>query len=286
MAQSIYSPRTLNDNWFEDRQHAPEALSATSNLHKKTPRSFETDLAHVGEKYDVLTRVSRMPPRVSYALPMDGITQKLRTSTVDFADPKSRPEFSARGRVAAPSVINTANAPVCPPEQRPVPGPRSGFGAALQRHDEDPGRRFYNTTHCDFYGEGSHRHTPRCDPCYEDQAGLHSAREEQKVSGRKLGKLCGEHLQESQDPAANSRTQRSWLYREDPGLRHLEQGGTRQPPLSTDTALSLPMGEGGIGKVRADAIERKGQLYRVAANITRGRGPSNEKSGVRVFTDD
>ena len=39
-----------------------------------------------------------------------------------------------KGKALAPTMITTANAPVCPPETRELPGPRSGFGAHINRH--------------------------------------------------------------------------------------------------------------------------------------------------------
>ena len=39
-----------------------------------------------------------------------------------------------KGKALAPTMITTANAPVCPPETRELSGPRSGFGAHINRH--------------------------------------------------------------------------------------------------------------------------------------------------------
>mmetsp|Transcript_99215 Transcript_99215/g.289532 ORF Transcript_99215/g.289532 Transcript_99215/m.289532 type:complete len:284 (+) Transcript_99215:49-900(+) len=282
MIHNAYSPRTLNGNWLEDRHQPGEALTATGQLHKKSPRAFETDLAFVCDRYDVLQRVSRMPHRVTYAMPDDGFNAKTRTSTVDYQDPKARPEFS-KVRDVASCMINTANAPVCPPEQRPVPGPRSGFGAAVKRHAENHDVRLFNTAMGDFYGPPTHRHPPRPDPCDEPPAGINSQEEEQRVPGRRVGRLCAECLKESPDPAVDTRTQRSWLYHADPSLRHAEGGGARPPQAPADNPLSLPLGDGAMSKVRADFRDRQGRLYRTGTAITKGKSP---RSGVKVFTDD
>lgn len=282
MALNIYSPRTLNGNWFEDRLQPQEALSATSRFHERSPRDFETDLARLGEKYDVLPRVSRMPPRVSYAAPDDGFSIRFRTSAVDFADPKSRTEF-VKGKVTSPCMINTANAPVCPPELRPLPGPLSGFGAAINRHGEGHGQHSFNTTNGDFYGPPTHRHPPRPDPCEEPRAGLGTEQEEQKVQSKRLGRLCAEKYTASTDPAVDTRTQRSWLYNEDPPLRHVERGGAAPPLSARDNALSLPLGDGHISKVRADYRERQGRLFRTGTEITKAK---EQLAGVKIFLDD
>mmetsp|Transcript_74433 Transcript_74433/g.144150 ORF Transcript_74433/g.144150 Transcript_74433/m.144150 type:complete len:302 (+) Transcript_74433:64-969(+) len=281
MAQNIYSHRTLNSNWFEDRLQHPEALTAIHSLHDAKPRPFETDLAHLGEKYDVVVRQARMAPRKTYSFPDDGFNEKLRTSSVDYADPRTRTEFSW-GLTPAPPMINTSNAPVCPPETRPLPGPISGFGAAISRHDYNThGRRSFSTTNGDFYGHPTHRHRHRRDPVEEPSAGMTSEREEQKVEAKGIGKLTGETYKESSDPKDDTRTQRSWLYQEDPALQYIHHGGPKPPPPEKDNELSLPLGIGNMSTQRANMRDRGGRLFRAGASITARRPP-----GISVFLDD
>ncbi|OLP86228.1 hypothetical protein AK812_SmicGene32697 [Symbiodinium microadriaticum] len=83
-----YNLKVLNDNWFEvalrtdaspPELSVPTPASRSPELNKntrKTARAYETDLAYIGERYDVLSRISRMPPRPSYALPEDGFNEQ------------------------------------------------------------------------------------------------------------------------------------------------------------------------------------------------------------------
>lgn len=281
MATGIYSLRTLNDNWFEDRLQPAGSLSATGPIERKKARAIEPDLAYIGERYDVLARVSRVPPRISYATPDDGFNEKLRTSLVDFAHPRSRPEFAKRG-ISAPPMITTANAPVCPPERRPLPGPRSGFCAVLNHHREDHDQRFWNTANGDFFGEGPRKRSTKAEPSVLHPAGTTTEWEEDRVLGMKVGKLCGEALSETTNPATDTRTQRAWMPGMDPALRNIEYGGARRIPPSTDNALSLPLGKGAMSKVRADLKDRQGRLYRTATTITKGNGC---RYGIAIFQD-
>mmetsp|Transcript_23480 Transcript_23480/g.47537 ORF Transcript_23480/g.47537 Transcript_23480/m.47537 type:complete len:215 (+) Transcript_23480:102-746(+) len=208
--------------------------------HGKTARPYETDLAYIGERYDVLSRIARHDPKPSYATPDDGFNEKSRTSSVDFAHPRSHPEFF-KAHDSAPVLITTENAPVCPPERRPLPGPRSGFGACISRHGENHDQRFLNTTTGDYFGgEGVRRPQPKPDPSTLRPAGT-----------------C-------LDPLADSKKGRS--------LTH----------SASDSALSLPMGDGAMVKVRADLAARKGRLYRQATYITKGK---QHRPGVSLFQD-
>lgn len=285
MAVGVYSLRTLNDNWFEDRYQPEGSLSITGALQKKTARPYETDLAYIGERYDVLARVSRVPPRPSYALPEDGFNEKSKTSLIGFADPRSRPEYG-KGKATAPSMITTENAPVCPPEKRELPGPRSGFGAHIHRHEDNHDQRLFNTTHGDFYGEvnvGSRTRTQRSDPAESRAAGVSTEHEEARTQGLRVGILCGEAFSDTNNPGSDTRTQRTWLYQPDASLRNLHYGGTRPNIPAKDSELSLPLGEGSMSKIRADLKERKGRLFRTATTITKGKG---SRPGISIFQDE
>lgn len=286
----VFNRKTLNDNWVEDRCHTEEGLSATGNYHKRCAREYETDLAFISDRYDVLSRTKRMPPRPSYAIPDDGFKETETTQKGDFRNPRAHPMFASKS-ASTPALINTANAPVCPPEKRELKGPNSGFGSAMDRHGKEEGQFFFATTHTDFYG--SHpspsvvgtlrRKEARRDPALHLSSGLGTEHEETKGSGMKCGKLCGENHCESSNPACDTRTQRSWMPGCDPGLTHIHHGGSRKQPPKEDNHLSLPLGDGAMAKIRADLKARDGRLFRAGTIITKGAAP---RSGFAVFQDD
>jgi len=282
MATGVYSLKTLNDNWFEDRGQPAGTLAATGPLHESTARAYETDLAYIGERYDVLARISRVPNRPSYATPDDGFREKGTTHLGDFSDPKTRAGFTTK-KSSAPRMIHTGNAPVMPPEQRELPGPQEGFGCALKRHESNHEQRFWATANGDFFGgEHSRKPRPRMEPSAGEHSGVSTEYEEKRPQGLRVGKLCGETFNESNDPSLNTRTQRAWLYQSDAALQNIHLGGTRPAAPTVDNHLSLPLGEGAMAKVRADLKERKGRLFRTATHITKGAG---QRSGVSIFND-
>uniref|UniRef100_A0A7S2AI01 Uncharacterized protein n=1 Tax=Alexandrium andersonii TaxID=327968 RepID=A0A7S2AI01_9DINO len=212
-----------------------------AHLEGKTARPYETDLAYIGERYDVLSRIARHPNKPSFAIPDDGFNEKCRTSSVDYAHPRTHKEFF-KAHDSAPVIITTENAPVCPPERRPLPGPRSGFGASIGRHGENHEQRFLNTTTGDYFGgEGVRRPPPPKDPSTLRPAGI------------------------SLDPLGDIGKGRSKILRS-----------------ASDSALSLPLGDGAMVKIRADLEARKGRLYRQATYITKGK---QHRPGVSVFQD-
>lgn len=281
----VYNRKTLNDNWVEDRCHREEYLSATGNFHKRNARNYETDLAYIGDRYDVLSRISRMPQRESYATPDDGFREKTSTHLEAFQNPRGHPMF-AKKNLSAPCLINTANAPVCPPEKRELKGPGSGFGAAISRHEKEHDKRFWSTTHSDFYGAAGGTRKgleARREPSSLHPCGIGSEHEETKGSGMKCGRLCGENHCESTDPARDTHTQRSWIPGVDPALTHIHHGGSRKLPPKEDNHLSLPLGEGSQSKIRADLKARGGRLGRTGTIITK---EPHKRSGYAIFQDD
>jgi len=251
VSPGVYSRKTLNDNWVEDRHHSEEALTATGNIHKKAARGYETDLAYIGDRYDVLSRISRMPPRPSYATPDDGFNEKVTTNISDFMHPRSHPMFATK-KHSSPALINTANAPVCPPEKRPLKGPDSGFGAGISRHQKDHESRFWNTTSTDFYGGSGQRRDPKKEPSVHQSAGVSSEFEENRGTGKKCGQMSGEN--------------ECWMPGVDPHIHH----GAKKAMPREDNHLSLPIGDGAMSKIRADLKERQGRLYRTGTSITKG----------------
>lgn len=293
MASNLYNPKTLDGNWFEDRSQPEGGLTAMGPLDQKFVRNYETDIAYIGERFDVCARVGRVPCRPSYAIPEDGFNEVLSTNKADLADPKCRSDWG-KGKATAPRMITTENAPVRPPEQRDLPGGRSGFGAHINRHGDAHDKSFFDTCMGDYFGYGpGHRAGQKSCPSTLLAAGLKSEHEENKSTGMKVGVLCGESFNESFDPAKNTKGQRSWLYQPDASLRNIEYGaaatltttGTRRTLPKTDSSLSLPLGAGAMAKVRSDLAERKGRLGRVATEITKNRENKAHRSGVSIFMD-
>jgi len=284
-AVGTYGQKTLNGNWFEDRVQPAGSLTVLGSIDSKTTRPYETDIAYIGERYDVLSRISRMPQRESYATPDDGFREKGCTSKVDFAPPRSRKEFVFH-TPAQPRLISTESVPeVSFEERRPIPGTKRGFGSVLNRHEDGHEQRFFNTTNGDVYGEAGPRvlRGQRSDPInFRRSAGTNTADDENRAEGIAVGCLTGENFCQSSDPACNTMCQRAWLYQADPALKHVHLGGSRPKVAEVDNELSLPIGKGAMAKVRADLAERKGRLYRTATCITKGLG---QRPGVNIFQD-
>eukprot|EP00747_Dinoflagellata_sp_TGD_P164630 gnl/TRDRNA2_/TRDRNA2_184823_c0_seq1.p1 gnl/TRDRNA2_/TRDRNA2_184823_c0~~gnl/TRDRNA2_/TRDRNA2_184823_c0_seq1.p1 ORF type:complete len:283 (-),score=38.57 gnl/TRDRNA2_/TRDRNA2_184823_c0_seq1:107-955(-) len=279
-----YGLRTLDENWFEDRLQPPGALTGCGDLSKKVPRVVESDLANLtGDRYDMLTRIARVPAKVSYGLPNDGFNENVRLSAVDFCHPASRKEY-VRNPPERARLINTETVPeVCYEDRRPVPGKPRGFGAVLQRHEDSHGQRNWNTTSGDAFGGGAFARSlrgTRSDPALLRSSGQASKDIESRVEGMKVGKLVGEYMPD--DPAGEQyrMSQRTWSY--DPAMRNLGYGGTRPVIPKVDNHLSIPIGEGAMSKIRQDLEERKGKLFRVATTITKGKG---ERYGETYFQD-
>lgn len=284
MAAGSYGLSTLNANWYEDRCQPMGALNATGGYDKRKPRIHETDIAYIGERFDVLSRIARMPVKESYATCDDGFRERMSTNRVDFAHPKSRTEFVTKPP-ERPTMITAESVPEVNFEgRRPLPGPRSGFGCALSKHEEHHEQGSWNTTTEDFYGSGGARKNNMRTFVSEEMrpCGVASEADEARISGVKVGKLCGETFNESSDPGVNTATQRAWLYQSDPALMNAHLGGQRPRPTKVDNDLSLPIGEGAMAKVRADLKERKGRLFRTATHITKGAG---KRSGINIFMD-
>mmetsp|Transcript_30055 Transcript_30055/g.70051 ORF Transcript_30055/g.70051 Transcript_30055/m.70051 type:complete len:292 (+) Transcript_30055:75-950(+) len=291
MASGVFSLKTLNDNWFEDRLQPINGLTSIGSLDKKQARRYETDIANVGQRLDVLSRISRMPQRQSFACPDDGFNEKSLTSHLDFRHPKSHEEF-VQNAAPDPKMMVAETVPeVCNEERRPVPGNTRGFGAVLQRHEADHGRRYWSTTHRDTFRAAAGRSlseaslsigAPRTEPSGLRGAGVTTLMMEKRVSGVQVGTLCGEAFRESKNPGMDTRTQRTWLYSSDPSLRHLHYGGKRPVPLPTDNELSAQIGDGEMSKIRA-ALEKRGNLCRNSTKVTKG---NDKRPGFSIFQDD
>jgi len=284
----VYTLKTLNDNWFEDRLQPIDGLTSIGSLDKKQPRRYEPDVANVGKRLDVLSRISRMPQRPSFACPDDGFNEKQLTSRLDFRHPKTREEFVGDAPLPHPKMMVAETVPeVCSEERRPVPGNTRGFGAVLQRHEEGHGRRYWNTTYSETFRGGRSLSeamlpTVKTEPSGLRGAGVTTLMMEKRVSGVQVGTLCGEAFRESKNPGMDTRTQRSWLYSSDPSLRHLHYGGKRPAPSAVDNELSAQIGEGEMSKIRA-TLAKRGNLCRNSTKVTKG---NEKRAGFSIFQDD
>lgn len=284
MAVGVYGMTTLQGNWCEDRLQPEGSLSVTGGLEQRKARKYESDIAYVGERYDVLSRISRLPNRPSFALPDDGFRERDCTYRTCYAPPRSRTEYVFHPP-AKPRMITSASVPeVAYENRRPLPGSKpSGFGALLNRHDKTEGQRFWDTSSGAFYGEGTHRPMPRMH--IDDgmgAGGVSSEHEEQRPTGMQVGCLCGENFNESMDPSRNTRSQRSWLYQSDPALSNVAHGGAKPKVKGQDNELSINIGDGAMAKVRSDLKARQGRLYRSASLVTKGM---DKRYGVNIFMD-
>jgi len=280
-----YSPVTLNGNWAEERLQPAGALRATGSMSARTPRAYETDIAFIGDRYDVLSRIARMPQRDSYATPDDGFRDLALTSRVDYSNPKSRTEYVIRQPNSARQIGTESVNEVKFEERRPLGGAQRGFGAVLNRHEENHDLRFWDTTNGHFFGEGSLRPTPRlCPAAAKFPAGLGTEVEESRAHGLRVGTLCGEKFVETADPSSDTKTQRAWIVNGDPALQNIAYGGPKAKTMKgvLDNELSLPLGDGTMTRIRADLKERQGRLFRTATSITTG----HKKDGWAVFQDD
>jgi len=279
----VYSIKTLNDNWCEDRCQPQDGIQAANgDPSKKAARPYESDIAYVGERYDVLTRIARVPQRISYATPDDGFRENTRTSSVDFQDPRNHKEFVAKPPPKARMLTSESIPEVCSEERRPLPGNARGFGAVLNRHDQNHGIRHWSTTNGECFGIGQRKlRGSRSDPSILTPAGLTTEHEENRMPGMKVGILCGEEFRDTGVPSNDTRTQRAWIY--DASLTNIHHGGTKPKVRGPDNELSVKIGDGAMSKIRGDLAERRGRLYKQATNITKGR---DKRPGVAIFRDD
>jgi len=281
-----YSLRTLNDNWFEDRLQPEGASRGNGPLHLKKSRPYEAEIAHVGDRYDTLTRINRCPPRESFAAPNDGFSEKTTMNQGDFVHPRTRKEVVSNPP-PKPVFITTETIPeVCYESRRPVPGKNKGFGAVLNRHEENHEQRFWDTTHEDNYGtspEGARRPQARLDAHKMKKSGMEITEQANRCEGVMVGQLCGEDYKESADPSADTHIQRAWLYNADPALHNIKYGGKKTAIPKIDNHLSLPLGEGQHVRTMNELSARGDLMYRTATQITKGKG---ERYGLSIFQDE
>lgn len=293
-AAYIYSLRTLNDNWLEDRLQPEGGTSAAGPIDDKFLRKVETEIAYVGDRYDVLTRIARCKNRASYASPDDGFRERDSTHKIMFADPRNNQEF-VKNPPPKPTFITTETIPeVCYEARRPIPGKTRGFGAVLDRWGPNHEQRFWNTTHEDTYGTRPSGATTsyyapklsasRSDPCLLKAAGVSVMDAAHRTEGMKVGVLCGENYKPGMDPSSDTLIQRSWQYGLDPAMKNISMGGLEKfknlPEKDNET--SLPLGVGAHAGVQAAIDARSGKLFRNSTTITKGKG---HHYGISIFQD-
>lgn len=281
-----YSLRSLNDNWFEDRLQPEGASRGCGPLDQKKVRPIEAEIAHVGERYDPLTRVARCPHRESYASPNDGFNEKTTMNKGDFVHPRSRKEVVVNPP-PKPVFITTETIPeVCYESRRPVPGKNKGFGAVLNRHEENHEQRFWNTTVEDTFGPGpagARRPQVKLDAHPMKPSGVSILDQAGRAEGVLVGQLCGEDYKKVADPSADTHIQRAWLYNRDPALVNIHHGGQKPRIPGVDNETSLKLGEGQHVKTMSQLSARGGMLFRTATQITKGKG---ERYGLSIFQDE
>lgn len=280
-----YSLRTLNDNWFEDRLQPAGASKGSGDMTQRSARRVEHEIACIGERYDTLARISRAPAKTSYASPDDGFNQNQTLNQADYAHPRSRKEV-VHNPPPKPVLINTETIPeVCYEQRRPVPGKNKGFGAVLNRHEENHEQRFWNTTVEDTFGPGpagARRPQPRMDSHTMKMAGASVLEHANRAEGMKVGQLCGENYNPASDPSAHTHIQRAWLYQSDPALRNIHNGGRKSGLPTADNETSLPLGVGQHHETMK-VLSARGTVYRTQTQITKGKG---ENYGLSIFQDE
>mmetsp|Transcript_12980 Transcript_12980/g.29311 ORF Transcript_12980/g.29311 Transcript_12980/m.29311 type:complete len:208 (+) Transcript_12980:315-938(+) len=206
-------------------------------------------------------------------------------AALDYRNPKTRRNWVA-DPPQLPKFMNTETVPeICHDDRRPVRGEHRGFGAVLDRHPSNYGRRYYNTTYRDNYGRGMRKRVMESrDPVDMAESGISVMRVAERPQGIACSALVGETFKPDSDPADNTFVQRSWMYTADPALTALtRRAKSARPSVPTkNNELSLPLGEG-AHKAMMSQTPRGTKSFRVTTEITVGRG---SRYGVSIWADD
>merc|ERR1719487_1739891 len=112
-----------------------------------------------------------------------------------YQHPRSRKEV-VNNPSPKPVFITTETIPeVCYESRRPVPGKNKGFGAVLNRHEENHEQRHWNTTMEDTFGpspEGARRPKPVLQAHTMKPSGVSVTEKAVRAEGVLVGQLCGE----------------------------------------------------------------------------------------------
>lgn len=276
-----YGRKTLVHNWYEDRGHPGDVERDFPELRELRP--FETDIANLSKSFSVLERITRCPAHKSQGTIADyGYREQGSSLQDDFQHPDKRTNFVRRS-ASVPQFVTTSTVPELVPEmRRPVNGPRTGYGAVLQRHAKDSDAVYFTTSSRDAIGY------PKPVPGYDRStfraSGIGVLDVADRGEGMAVGVLAGEVYKPDVDPSERTQVQRSWLYETDAALRNVAKyGGRKAPPGLKDNYMSLPLGEGGHRKNHATLVSLGGRLPRVSTAITTGK----EKTyGINIFQDD
>jgi len=241
-----------------------------------------TDVANLEKSFSVLERISRTPAHNSKGTVADyGYREQASSFNDDFRHPKARKEF--KKSPSAPQFITTETIPEVVPEgRRPVLGPRTGYGAVLQRHPKNIDQRSFTTSSRDALGYP--RPIPGVDRSTFRPAGVGVLEMADRPEGMAVGVLAAEVYKPDVDVSEATPVQRSWLYETDAALRNVDKYGGRKPPPSLiDNHMSLPLGEGGHRRMHDTLMSKGGRLPRVSTSITTGK---EKMYGIHIFQDD
>jgi hypothetical protein len=239
-----YSRGVLNDNWYEDR-HAPDQ-PLKSKPEEKFMRNVEPDIncLNANGVPAPLKRIKRNHKwNTMDVIPNDGYNETKTINKTEIQNPeKSRVAEKPKLRM-----INKYNIAELSLVDRPISGPKTGFGATIKTFDKEYGKRYNNTTNHDFYGAPK-RESPNETVTNFHKTSCINAGErnyDPKRGVMKLSGLTSEVYNTSADPQEHTEVQRTWIYKPDPAIETVKTGmnfAKEQPHY--DNANSLPLGMG------------------------------------------
>lgn len=236
-----YSRGVLNDNWYEDRLAPDQPLRTRPD--EKQMRQVEPDINCLNAN-GVPAPLKRIKRNHKWdtrdVIPNDGYKELKTINKTEIQHPeKSRVQEQPKLRM-----INKYNIAELSLVDRPVPGPKTGFGATIKRFDKDHGKPYFTSTNHDFYGKPK-----REDPVQTFYKTSHTNAGERNYEDvnpgvKKLSGLISEVYNTSADPQAHTEVQRTWIYRKDNAIEAVKTTYGRQKLPPYDNANSLPLGRG------------------------------------------
>ena len=144
-----YSQGVLNDNWYEDRLAPDQPLR--SKPEEKMMRNVEPDINWLNANGvpAPLKRIKRNHKwNTKDVIPNDGYKELRTINKTEIIHP-DKVKVSERPKLR---MINKYNIAELSLVDRPISGPKRGFGATVKRFDKDHEKPYFNTTNHDFYG--------------------------------------------------------------------------------------------------------------------------------------
>lgn len=207
-----YSKGVLNDNWYEDRI-APDQLLRTKP-EEKFMRQSEPDincLSATGIPAP-LKRIKRNHKwDTKNIIPDDGYheTKTIQKTELQHPDKNKIPEIPKL------RMINKYNIAELSLVDRPIAGPKTGFGSVIKRFDKDHGKPYFNTTNHDFFGapkrEDPSETLTKFGKTWSTNSGQRNYDPKQGL--KKISGLTSEVFNTQADPQENTEVQRTWIYR-------------------------------------------------------------------------